>query len=111
MLEIYGFIFTELFLNEKLISSFGSAIAVSSISLNFWTDMLRVRVERGCMKYELWVGFGIKHQSMAQGWEAGNGENIPGLLSCKSMTNTHFCREDIVASDEQSKSPTSTHKH
>jgi hypothetical protein len=38
--------------------------------------MLRVRVERGFMKYELWIGSGIKDQSTAQGWEAGNGERL-----------------------------------
>jgi hypothetical protein len=74
VLKVYGFILTELFLNEKLSSSFGSAIAVSSTSLNLLTHILGVRVGRGRIKYNLWIGFGIKLPVYGADREVGNGE-------------------------------------
>jgi hypothetical protein len=73
-LKVYGFILTELFLDEKLTSSFGSGIAVSSTSLNLLRDILGVRVGRGRIEYDLWIGFGIKPLVYGAGREAGNGE-------------------------------------
>jgi hypothetical protein len=79
VLKVYGFI-VELFLNEKSTSSFGSAIVVSNTSLN---DILGVRVERGKIKYDLWIGFGIKPPVHGAGREVSNVEGaITRSLSC-----------------------------
>jgi len=63
-------------MNEKSTSLFGSAISVSSTSLNVSTDMLRVTVdegERSSMIFGLVVG--LNHQSMAQDKEVCNCES------------------------------------
>lgn len=82
MLKVYGVILTGLFRNEKLTSSFGSAIAVSSTSLNVLTDILGINVERGRIKYDLWIGFGIEPPVYVVGRETGNGERSSQSLYC-----------------------------
>jgi hypothetical protein len=100
-------------MDERLTSSFGSTIALSSrtsTSLNV-SDMLRARVERGWIrKYDLWIILGIKPPVYTAS-EAGNPRVFIVLNRMntlvenfhESVNNTHFCREDVVASDEQSK--------